>query len=276
MKLPISLALTTALALATAAHADELVLPRPSSSAKLTATAGITSVTVDYSSPAVKGRKVFGELVPFGQVWRTGANASTKLTFSTDVTIDGKTVPAGTYAFYAIPTAAAWTLILSKDLTLWGSDGYKAESDQLRVQATPSAIPHREHLAYEVLDAGDEGATVALEWGTVRVGFAFKVDTAALVLKELRAFKSDDWKAYNSAARYLLANKLEPALAMELTDKSIKLNEAWFNDFTKAELLVAKGDKKAAQALAPKIQELGKKDPNFDSARVSKAIAEWK
>jgi hypothetical protein len=242
----------------------------------VTAAVGLTDVTVDYSSPAVKGRKIWGEVVPLGEVWRAGANASTKVTFSTDASIDGKPVPAGTYAFYAIPAADKWTVILSKDTSLWGSDGYKPANDLLRVQVAPQAIPHRERMAFEILDVTDEGATLSLEWEKVRVAVPFKVDTNAAVLRAIRALAGDDWRPYNSGARWLLEHAVELPLANELADKSLKLKEEWQN-LWKAELLAQKGDKAQARKLALKAQELGQKAQNFFQAdRVAKAIADWK
>ena len=270
-------ALTLAAALAATPASAQLALPRPSHGAKVSATVGITEVTVDYSAPGVKGRKIFGELLPFGKVWRAGANQATKLTFSTDALLGGKKVPAGTYSVFVVPTPTEWTVILNKDVAAT-EQSYKTEGDVARVQAMPQAIPMRERLGFEILDATEAGARLSLEWEKVRVAVPFTVDTQGLVLASIRALKSEDWKPYNGAARWLLDSKLEAALALSLADKSIALKEEWLNQWTRAELLAAKGDKPGALAAATKAQELGKKagDGFFWADKVAKALTDWK
>ncbi len=255
----------------------KLELPRPSPYATFKQTVGLTDVTVAYASPAVHGRKIWGTVVPYDELWRAGANECTKLTLSTQATIEGKSVPAGAYCLFLLPTKAGWTFILNKDTSLWGTDKYKASDDVLRVPATASTIPLRERLAFSVLDFSDTGGTLAMEWDTVRVGVKFELPTRANVLAEIRKLKTDDWAPYNRAARYLLEAKAEPAYAMELVDKSIKLKEDWFNDWTKAQLLAASGNTKQALAIAQRAQELGKQSSNFFYAdEVAKAISDWK
>lgn len=274
----LALAPLAAALLALPAAAQGLKLPRPSTAAKVMATAGYTEVSVEWSSPAVKGRKVWGALVPYGAVWRAGANEPSKVTFSTDATIDGKKVPAGTYAFYVIPAEGAdWTVILSKELKLWGAFGYKADSDLLRVAVKPEAAPHRERLGFQVLDAGETGGKLVLEWEQVRLTVPFQVDTKSAAMKEINAIKGDDWRPYNAAARYLFDSNQETELALQLVDKSIKHKDEWLNNWTKALLLQRKGDVPAAHKAAQKAQELGKKAQNFFYAdEVAKALAEWK
>ena len=262
---------------AAAQESTKLDLPRPSPYATVKQTVGLTEVTVTYSSPSVHGRKIWGNVVPYDEVWRAGANECTKLTLSTSATIEGKSVPAGTYCLFLLPTKAGWTFILNKDTTLGGTDGYKASEDAIRVPATASTIPSRERLAFGVLDFSDASGTLAMEWDTVRVGVKFELPTRANVMASIRALKTDDWAPYNRAARYLLEAKTEPTYAMELVDKSIKLKEDWFNDWTKAQLLANAGNTKQALTLAQRAQELGKQSKNlFYADEVSKAIADWK
>ena len=276
--LPVCAALTAVLcALPLPSQAEDLKLPRPSHGAKVSATVGITEVAVDYSAPAVKGRAIWGALLPYGKVWRAGANQTTKLTLSTDVQVGGKPVAAGTYAVFVIPSPTAYTFILNKDVGA-SEQSYQEASDVLRVQVMPQAIPARERLAYEVLDATDDGATLALEWEKVRLAVPVKVGTQALVLAQIKALKGDDFRPYNNAARWLLEHKLEAPLALELVNKSVALKEDWQNQWTRAELLFAKGDKAGAHAAAAKAEELGKKNPDnfFWADRVAKALGEWK
>jgi hypothetical protein len=255
----------------------KLVLPKPSPNATVKQTVGLTDVTVTYSSPAVKGRKIWGDVVPFDEVWRAGANECSKLTLSTAATIGGKAVPAGTYCLFLLPTKAGWTFILNKDTKLWGAYDYKPENDLLRVPATATTIPAREHLAFEILDFSDDGGTLALEWDTLRVGVKFELATRAAVLSAIQSLKTDDWRPYANAARYLLEAKTEPALAMQLVDRSIGLKEEWYNLWVKAQLLAASGKKAEAVKVAERSQELGKKSQNFPLADdIAKAIADWK
>ena len=281
MLLQSRLALTVvAVGLATAAasaqEAPKIDFPRPSPNATTKQTVGLTDVTVAYSSPAVRGRTIWSDVVAYDEVWRAGANECTKVTFSTPATIGGKPVPAGTYALFLLPTKTGWTFILNKDTSLWGNDGYKPAEDVLRVPATVASIPSRERLAYSVLDFTDAGGTLAMEWDTLRVGVRFELATRTTVLAQVRALKTDDWHPYNRAARYLLDARLEPAYAMELADRSIKLKEQWENVWTKAELLAAAGNPKQAMAMAQRAQELGNKAKNYPADEVARTMAGWK
>jgi len=272
------LALVTALVAGTAVaqEAPKLVLPRPSPSATFKQTVGLTDVSVAYSSPAVRGRKIWGEVVPFDELWRAGANECTKVTFGTAASIGGKPVAAGSYCLFLLPARTGWTFILNKDTSLWGTGGYKPDNDVLRVPATATTVPPRERLAYGILDFNDDGGTLALEWDTLRVGVKFEVATRATVLAEIRALRTDDWRPYASAARYLMESKMEPTLAMDLVDRSIQLKEEWNNLWIKAQLLAAAGKPREAAAAAQRVQELGKQSQNFYVADdVAKALAEW-
>lgn len=270
---PAALALTL---LAAPAWAQPLQLPRPSPPAKLTQEVGVTEITVEYSSPGVKGRPVWGALVPYGQLWRTGANAATKVTFARDVTVGGQPVPAGSYSLHTIPAQAAWTVILNRNPTA-SSREYKQAEDVARFSVTPQAIPHRERLAFVFANMTDDGATLDLEWEKLRVSIPIKVATAAQAMASIKALQDTSWRPYNAAARYLLDAKKELDLGLALVDRSIALKEDWFNVWTRAQLLMAKGKKKEARAQADRAYQLGKKaDFFFFEADVKKALADWK
>jgi hypothetical protein len=272
------LALVAALVAGTAVAQEpqKLVLPQPSPAATVKQTVGLTDITVDYSSPAVRGRKIWGEVVPFDELWRAGANACTKLTLSTAASIAGKPVAAGSYCLFLLPSKTGWTFVLNKDTSLWGTDGHKAESDVLRVPATATPVAPRERLVFAILDFGEDGGTLALEWDALRVGVKFEVATRAAALAAIRALKSDDWRPYARAAGYLLDAKAEPGLAMDLIDRSIQLKEEWYNVWVKAQLLAAAGKPRDAAAAALRVQELGKQSKNFYLADdVAKALAGW-
>jgi hypothetical protein len=268
---------TLASGVARAQTAPQLDLPRPSPKGSVTQTVGLTEVSVVYSSPAVKGRKIWGEVVPFDKVWRAGANECTKVSFSTPVSIEGKPVGAGSYCLFLLPGKSGWTFILSKNTEQSGTDDYKQSDDAVRVPATVSTIPLRERMAFTVLDFDEEKGTLAMEWETQRVAVKFTTGTREKVLAQIRALKSDDWRPYNAAARYLLVAGIEPALAMQLTDRSIQLKEQWNNVWTRAQLLHAAGRNSEALAAAQRAQTLGKTSANFfDADAVASALVTWK
>ena len=268
---------TLSASVALAQSAAPLELPRPSPKGSVSQTVGLTEITIAYSSPGVRGRKIWGEVVPFDQVWRAGANECTKLTVSTPISIEGKPVAAGSYCVFLLPQKSGWTFILSKNLEQAGSADYKQSQDALRVAATASTIPMRERLAFTVIDFDDEKGTLAMEWETQRVAVKFTTGTRDKVLAQIRGLKGDDWRPYNSAARYLLGAGIEPALAMQLADRSIKLKEQWNNVWTKAQLLHAAGKNSDALAAAQRAQTLGKASSNFFEADdVAKALVSWK
>ena len=264
-------------ALAGAARAD-LELPRPSPFAKVVQTVGLTDITVDYSSPGVKGRKIWGAVVPYDQMWRAGANNATKLTFSRDVTFAGKPVPAGSYAFFVIPTKGAWTVILNKkaDQNGVGRD-YKEADDLLRVQVTPKAAPFRERLAYLVSDFTDDKASLDLEWEKLRLPIPITVQTSAQTLANINNAIDSTWRTYANAARYMLENKKDYDTGMKYVDQSLALKEDWFNVWIKAELQAAKGDLKDARATGEHAYDLGKKSQMFFlEGEVKKTLDDWK
>jgi len=259
------------------ARAD-LDLPRPSPFAKVVQTVGLTDITVDYSSPGVKGRKIWGGVVPYDQMWRAGANQATKITFSRDVTFAGKPVPAGTYAFFVIPTKAAWTAILNKraDQAGTGRD-YKQTDDLLRVSVQPKAAPMRERLAYLVTDFTDDKASLDLEWEKLRLSIPITVATAAQVTTNITAAIDGTWRTYANAARYVLETKKDTDAASKYIDQSLALKEDWFNVWIKAQVLAAKGNFKDARAQGDRAYEIGKKsDGFFLEPEIKKTLAEWK
>ena len=270
--------LASLLVLAPVALAD-LDLPRPSPFAKTWQVVGLTEITVDYSSPGVKGRKIWGGLVPYDQMWRAGANQATKVTFSKDVTFAGKPVPAGTYAFFVIPGKSDWTVILNKKADQPGTGrDYKQDQDLLRVQVKPKSAPFRERLAYLVADFTDDKANLDLEWEKLRLSIPIGLGTAAQAQANIQAAIDGTWRTYANAARYMLENKKDYDAGLKLADQSLAMKEDWYNLWIKAELVAAKGDKKDAVPLAEKAFALGQKvGPGFFAeGEVKKALGEWK
>jgi len=264
---------------ASPALAQEAPLPRPSPFAKASQTVGLTDITVDYSSPGVKGRKIWGTVVPYGQPWRAGANNPTKITFSKDVKIGDTAVPAGSYTFLVIPDKASWTLVLNKDPKGAGAFGYHKEDDVVRVTAKPETIAMRERLGYSFPTFDTNTAQLALEWEKVRVTLPIKLDTDAQVAKSIKTIEETPWGPLNQAARYELEQKKDYDAGIRLVDASLKIKEDWFNVWTKAQLLHEKGDNKDALALAQKAQDLGSKAEQgrfFFADEVKKALTDWK
>ena len=269
--------LASLLVLAPVALAD-LDLPRPSPFAKTWQVVGLTEITVDYSSPGVKGRKIWGGLVPYDQMWRAGANQATKVTFSKDVTFAGKPVPAGTYAFFVIPGKSDWTVILNKKADQPGTGrDYKQDQDLLRVQVKPKSAPFRERLAYLVADFTDDKANLDLEWEKLRLSIPIGLGTAAQAQANIQAAIDGTWRTYANAARYMLENKKDYDTGMKYIDQSLALKEDWFNLWIKAELLKAKGNAAEARATGEKAYELGKKSQNFFlEGEIKKTLEDWK
>jgi hypothetical protein len=271
--------LGTLLALAAGPARADLDLPRPSPFAKTWQVVGLTEITVDYSSPGVKGRKIWGGLVPYDQMWRAGANQATKVTFSKDVTFAGKPVPAGSYAFFVIPGKSDWTVILNKKADQPGTArDYKQDQDLLRVQVKPKAAPFRERLAYLVTDFTDDKASLDLEWEKLRLTIPIGLGTAAQAQANIQAAIDGTWRTHANAARYMLENKKDYDAGLKLIDQSLGMKEDWYNLWIKAELVAAKGDKKDAVPLAEKALALGQKEGPafFAEGEVKKALGEWK
>jgi hypothetical protein len=269
-----------AVALQVGTAAADLELPRPSPFAKVSQDVGLTTITVDYSSPGVKGRKIWGGLVPFDKLWRTGANRATKITFSRDVTFGGKPAPAGTYALFTIPTKGDWTVILSKKPDQAGTGAeYKQEDDLLRVQVKAKAAPFRERMLFLFNDSTDDKTSLDLEWEKLRVAIPIVAATEAQALASISSTLDNSWRNYANAARYMLETKKDYDTGLKYIDQSLALKEDWFNLFIKAQLVAAKGNHKEAVALAEKAQALGQKAPPgafFLQADVAKALADWK
>jgi hypothetical protein len=257
---------------------SQLDLPRPSPAAKVSQVIGLTEVSVDYSSPAVKGRKIWGGLVPFDQMWRTGANQATKISFSKDAVFAGKPVPAGTYALFTIPTKGAWTVVLNKKADQSGTArDYKADQDLLRVQLQTKSAPFRERMTFLFTDFTDDEASLNLEWERLRLSIPIKVHTAEQALANIAASLDGTWRTYAFAARYMLETKKDYNTGLKYIDQSLALKEDWFNLWIKASLLAGKGNYKDAYALAEKAYQLGQKaEFFFFEADVKKALADWK
>lgn len=272
------LSLAFGLLLAGAAQA-QLQLPQPSPLAKVTQTIGLTDVTLEYSRPSKRGRAIFGQLEPYGQVWRTGANASTKISFSEPVTVRGQTLPAGTYALYTIPDANEWTIIFNKNTEHWGADGYDPAEDALRVMATPMKVATpTETLTLGFSDLTDKGARLDLLWDDVQVSLPIMVDTDAKAASNIKtALTPDaDWRAYAQAANYYLQNDLDPVQAMRWLDTSVAKEKNFWNLHLQSVAYAKAGDYQQALASAQQALPLAQKAKNaFYTGQIEQNIGKW-
>ncbi|HEX4418731.1 MAG TPA: DUF2911 domain-containing protein [Kofleriaceae bacterium] len=249
--------LTAVLFASTAAQAQGLKLPDQSPASTVSQTIGITEVTVSYHRPAVNGRVIWGQLVPYGEPWRTGANENTTITFSTDVKVGGKPLHAGTYGFHAIPTAKDWTLMFSTATQAWGSFTYDAKEDALRVTVTPRATQtSEERLLYRFDDLSDTKATLVLAWDKLAVPVTIEADTAKLVManarQQLRGPTGFQWQAFTRAVNYWLKNGGPLDEATKLADRALQIEERYSTLNAKASVLEKQGNAKAAADLRAK------------------------
>src|SRR6202140_5728051 len=241
-------------------QATELNLPRISQHGVTTQTIGISTVTIEYSRPLAGTREVWGKTVPYGKVWRSGANENTTITFSDDVTIEGKPLPAGTYGLHMIPDKDQWTIIFSKNSTSWGSFSYDEKEDALRVTVKPAVAENRDTLAYTFDDMKMDSTSITLRWGKVAVPFHVKVDTMAIVLRsiqnQLRNTGGFTWAGYDEAANWLLDTNSNLDQAMKWEDQSILIEERFENLLGKSMILDAMGRKDdAAKAYSAALQK---------------------
>ena len=253
-------------------------VPAPSPKARVEQRVGITDLSIDYSSPGVKGRKIWGEVVPYDKVWRAGANAPTKLTVSRDFTFGGMPVKAGSYAVYVTPSKKAWTVVLNTDLTS-NQDTYDTKNDVAHAQVTPQALPAlRERLVYLFSDTQDDRSNLDLEWERVRIRVPVTIDTRALVTAGLDKAMAAAWQPHATSASYFLEIG-DLARALAAADKSIAIEPSWRNEWLRAQIQGKKGNKAEASASANRALALGKGDANFErnvQPTITKALAGWK
>ncbi|HEX8283821.1 MAG TPA: DUF2911 domain-containing protein [Pyrinomonadaceae bacterium] len=304
-------AASAALLLGAAAAAQtasaQLRTPRPSQKASVTQTVGVTDVTITYSRPGVRGRTIWGDppsgasagtatlddarsrpasavIVPYGHVWRAGANEATQFAVTDDVLINGQPLKAGTYSLHAIPGRDEWTIIFNSDAGQWGSFTYDEKKDVLRVKTRPQpAAETQEWLQYTIDPAGETSARVNLRWEKLTVPFTVEVkDVPALTLMKARAAvasaKPDDWQTPLQAANYLFSSKGDLTQALAWAEQSAKVRENFNNLNLKARILAAQGKTAEAVATGEKALQVGRAaNANAQAlAAFEKTLGEWK
>jgi DUF2911 family protein len=236
-------------------QATELNIPRLSQRGTVSQRVGLTDITIAYHRPAVGGREIWGKTVPYGKVWRAGANENTTITFTDDVSIEGKPLAAGTYGLHTIPDKDQWTMIFSKNSTSWGSFSYDEKEDALRVSVKPRTAEPFEVLTYVFDDVKPDSALATLRWEKLAVPFRVTVDVKAVVLKsvknELRNVGGFTWAGYDEAAQWCLDNNYNLEDALKWEETSIQNEDRFDNWETKSRILEAMGKKEeAAKALS--------------------------
>ena len=210
------------------AQQPQVRYPRPSPKASVMQTIGTTDMTITYSRPGVKGRQIWGALVPYNQVWRTGANEATSISFSDDVTINGQALPKGTYSLHTMPGQDSWTLIFNKVADQWGSYSYDQSKDALRVTARPEKGAFTEWMTFDVPQVSADRATVVLRWENVAVPFTVETGTTQKTLAAARTAvagaKSDDWRTPYQAANFAFTNN-NLADAQTWSEQAVKATE---------------------------------------------------
>jgi tetratricopeptide (TPR) repeat protein len=237
-----------------------LDLPLQSQRAQISQRIGITDITIAYHRPLVNDRKVWDALVPYGKVWRAGANENTTITFSDPVQIDGKPLDKGTYGLHMIPAADEWTIIFSKNSTSWGAFTYDQAEDALRVTAKPKASDMHNALTYDFDQLQPNSAVVELEWEKIAVPFKVSVDVhdvvQASLKKQLRNLSQYTWMSWDDAANYMLTEKIAPDEALTYVNKSIENEDRYDNELTKSKVLTALNRKDEAATAQKKALDM--------------------
>ena len=289
--------------------AAQVVTPRPSQKASVMQRIGATDVTITYSRPGVKGRKIWGDplpeqtasvkgeatldnqnarpkdavIVPYGHIWRTGADDATLFVVTDEVLINGQKLPAGSYSLHTIPAKDEWTIVFNGTSNQWGSFNYDPAKDTLRVKAKPAWVnDSQEWLAFTFDPVGEDSAQVNIRWEKISVPFTVKVpdvaaSTFARMKKDVAAAKADDWRTPMQAGNYLINNKNpdDDAQGMAWIDQSIKIKETFNNLASKANALYKLGKKEEAFATAEQAIQRGKAD-KVDTSTFEKRLADMK
>ncbi len=233
-----------------------LTVPQPSPAASVSQRVGITDITVTYHRPAVNKRDVWGTLVPRGQVWRAGANENTVITFSTEVSVGGHVLPAGSYGLHMIPAATDWTVIFNKEAHAWGSFFYDEKEDAARVTVTPQPSGFEERLAYTFDEPTDSSVVATLRWEKLAIPVRIDVNTPAVVAAslrtQLRGPAGFTWQGFSQAASWCARHDVNLDEAQTWADRAIAMNENFQTLRARALVAEKKGDAPMAQQLRDK------------------------
>ncbi len=254
-------------------------LPRTSPNATVSQTIGITEVQVAYGRPSVNGRTIFGDLVPFGDPWRTGANEATTFSVSTPVRVEGQPLEAGTYGLFTVPGPESWTILFNDVADQWGAYEYDASEDVLRAETTPESADAQELLQFTFENVTDTSATMVLHWATTRVPVDLTVNTtdAVQAQAEEAVATAESWQAPAQYASYALENNVLLSEALDWIDRSIELNERFENLALRARLQAAQHQYAAAQSTAATALDLAEtmEEPPSGVDALRTEVEEW-
>ncbi len=255
-------------------NAQALKTPQPSTTQTIKQEFGLGSIELSYSRPGAKGREVMGNLVPYGKVWRTGANSATTLTFSDDVIIGGKNIKAGKYGLLTIPGEKEWTIILTKDLNVTSPSAYKPENDVVRVMAKPQTMPGKvETFTMQFADITNSNTELHMRWENTGVALPISTDIDSKVMKQINDAMNVDSKPYFAAAQYYFENGKDLKDARMWIDKAIESNpNAFWMTLLKARIHAKQGDKTGAMAMCDKTIELATTGKNDDYLKMAKEL----
>jgi len=251
--------------------AAQAKLPQASSTAKIEQGVGIKTISLTYQRPNANGRTVFGDLVPYDQVWRTGANQIPAITFQEDVTIAGNRVPAGTYGIFTIPAKKGdWIVILTKNVNQWGAYQYKKEEDLLRFPAKQKATRDKVEtftMAFE--NTRPDGTDLTLAWENTKVSFSIAVDQSEEIMASIEAAMKGDKKPYFGAAQYYYNNNLDIKKAVEWAEEADKAQKAPHIKYWRSRILLKAGDKAGAAQVAQEGIEMAKAGNNEEYVKLN-------
>lgn len=255
---------------------SQLDLPRPSPHASVSQTIGITNSVIDYYSPGVKGRVIWGKLVPYNEIWRTGANHCTTISFDSKVNVEGKAIPAGKYSLFTIPGEQEWTVILNKDTSLSGATGYKEADDVARFTVKPQNAEFRERMMFAFDNVTNNSAIVSLYWEKLKVPFNLTIDTDSLVMAE--ANRAINWRTPYQAADYALQNNLDFTRVKKWLDLSLAIEHNYWNSTLLARVQKKEGKQQEAIKTLEAALQMGKAMERipFNIQEMEAMLQEWK
>ena len=255
----------------------QLELPRPSPKSSVMQYVGITKVKITYSSPGVKGREIWGGLVPYNEVWRTGANEATEMHFSTDVRINGQDFSAGEYSFFTIAGETQWTVIFNNRTDIGGMD-YQDDANALTLKVKPETGESRERMTFLIENNTNGAADIVLQWEKLRLVLKMEVNTTEMIMNNAEKEIDEVWEPPFQAASYLLREDANLDKAMEWINLSTSIKETYWNMRIKAQLQAKLDKKKEAIQTMTEAIALGEKmkDEPFDFSQMKTKLEEWK
>lgn len=249
-------------------------MPQPSPTQTIKQEFALSDVEVTYSRPAMKGRTIMGDLVPYGKLWRTGANQATKIKFGEDVKLNGTAIPAGEYVIYTVPNTTGWEVVINKGLKNWGIDGYKKEEDVARFKAEPQELPFPiENFMILFENVRPNAMTMMMMWDKTLIPIEITAEIDGKVMAQIETAMKGEKKPYFQAAAYYLETNRDLKTALGWADEATKQNpKAFWIYHLKAKIQAKAGDKAGAKATAQKSIELAKEANNADYVALNEKL----